>query len=206
MSTAVREVAEGSSEFILCTRDVHGLYANVAGVLTAHGINILGANVYTARSGVALEIYRLTTPAGGEEERRLLWGKFERALADVLSGQQRVADLLARRPRAVGPDRLSSRKPATVLVSNDESDFYTIVDITANDRLGLLHVLTRTIADHGCEIYISKAATVLDQVTDTFYLKDAQGKKLSDSDEIEALRADLLTAAEGRGEGGLGSS
>jgi [protein-PII] uridylyltransferase len=92
-----------------------------------------------------------------------------------------------------------------VVVSNDESDFYTIVDITANDRLGLLHDLTRTIADHGCEIYISKAATVLDQVTDTFYLKDAQGKKLSDPDQIERLRAALLTAAE-RGEDGLGSS
>jgi [protein-PII] uridylyltransferase len=206
MSTAVREMPEGSSEFILCTRDMHGLYANVAGALTAHGINILGANVYTARSGMALEVYRLTTPAGGEEERRLLWATFERALADVLAGRQRVADLLARRPRAVGPDRLSSREPATVVMSNDESDFYTIVDITANDRMGLLHELTRTIADHGCEIYISKAATVLDQVTDTFYLKDAKGKKLSDEDKIERLRAELLAAAEDPGEGRLGSS
>jgi [protein-PII] uridylyltransferase len=102
----------------------------------------------------------------------------------------------------VGPDRLSSRKPARVVVSNEESDFYTIVDVTANDRLGLLHDLTRTIADHGSEIYISKAATVLDQVTDTFYLKDAQGKKLSDPDGIERLRAALLAAAE-RGEVGL---
>ena len=125
MSTAVREMPGGSSEFILCTRDVHGLYANVAGVLTAHGINILGANVYTARSGVALEVYRLTTPAGGDEERRLLWAKFEQTLADVLSGRQRVADLLARRPRPVGPDRLASRKPATV--------------VGIERRVGLLH-------------------------------------------------------------------
>jgi len=205
MSTAVREMPGGSSEFILCTRDVHGLYANVAGALTAHGINILGANVYSARSGVALEVYRLTTPSGGDEERRLLWAKFEQTLADVLSGRQRVAELLARRPRPVGPDRLASRKPATVVASNEESDFYTIIDVTANDRLGLLHDLTRTIADHGCEIYISKAATVLDQVTDTFYLKDGQGKKLSDPEEIERLRAALLAAAE-RGEAGLGGS
>jgi len=203
MSTAVRETSEGSSEFILCTRDVHGLYANVAGVLTAHGINILGANVYTARSGVALEVYRLSTPSGGEPERRMLWGNFERALTEVLSGRQRVADLLSRRPRPVGPDRLSSRKPATVVASNDESDFYTIVDVTANDRLGLLHDLTRTIADQGCEIYISKAATVLDQVTDTFYLKDAEGKKLADSEKIAALCAALLTVVE-RGEGAVG--
>jgi [protein-PII] uridylyltransferase len=202
MSTAVREMAGGSSEFILCTRDVHGLYANVAGVLTAHGINIHGANVYSARSGVALEVYRLTTPEGGEAERRLLWSKLEQTLSDVLAGRQRVADLLARRPRPVGPDRLASRKPVTVVANNDESDFYTIVDVTANDRLGLLHDLTRTIADHGCEIYISKAATVLDQVTDTFYLKDAHGKKLSDPETIEKLRVALLAAAE-RGGAGL---
>ena len=44
---------------------------------------------------------------------------------------------------------------------------------------------------------------MLDQVTDTFYLKDAQGKKLSDPEEIERLRAALLAAAE-RGEAGLG--
>jgi [protein-PII] uridylyltransferase len=204
MSTAVREMLGGSSEFILCTRDVHGLYANVAGTLTAHGINILGANVYSARSGIALEVYRLTTPSGGEPERRLLWDHFERSLSDVLSGRQRIAELLARRPQPVGLDRLPSRKPATVAVSNEESDFYTIVDVTANDRLGLLHDLTRTIADHGCEIYISKAATVLDQVTDTFYLKDGQGKKLADPETIERLRAALLAAAE-RGEGGLGA-
>ncbi len=205
MSTSVRELGGGSSEFILCTRDVHGLYANVAGALTAHGVNILGANVYSSRSGVALEIYRVTTPSGGDEERRLLWSEFEQTLTKVLSGQLRVAELLARRPRPVGPDWLSSRKPASVVVTNEESDFYTIIDVTANDRLGLLHDLTRTIADHGCEIYISKAATVLDQVTDTFYLKDAQGKKLSDPEAIERLREALLAATERR-EVGLGAS
>ena len=177
----------------------------MAGALTAHGINILGANVYSARSGVALEVYRLTRPTAAKPERRLLWAKFEQTLVEVLSGRRRVADLLARRPRPVGPDRLASRKRATAVATNDESDFYTIVDVTANDRLGLLHDLTRTIADHGCEIYISKAATVLDQVTDTFYLKDAHGKKLSDPETIEGLRAALLAAAE-RGEAGLGGS
>ena len=80
-------------------------------------------------------------------------------------------------------------------VSNEESDFYTIYDVAADDRLGLLHDLTRTIAEHGYEIYISKAAKIRDQVTDAFYLKDEEGKKLSDADAIERLRVDLLAAA-----------
>jgi [protein-PII] uridylyltransferase len=80
-----------------------------------------------------------------------------------------------------------------VAVSNEESDFYTIVDVAANDRLGLLHDLTRVIAQHGYEIYISKAGKVLDQVTDAFYIKEG-GRKLQDPAAMEGLRHDLLEA------------
>ena len=66
-------------------------------------------------------------------------------------------------------------------IDNDESDFYTIVDVSANDRLGLLYDLTRTLADHDLEIYISKATTVLDQVADTFYVKDARGRRIPEA-------------------------
>ncbi|MDJ0847413.1 MAG: [protein-PII] uridylyltransferase [Myxococcota bacterium] len=195
MATAFREMRGEFSEFILCTRDVPGLYANVAGTLTAHGINILGAHVYSTRSGLALEVYRVSTPPGGEAERRLALESFEESLEELLRGEMDVAELLRRRGRRVARGGASpSRKPATVSITNEESDFYTIVDVAANDRLGLLHDLTRTIAEHGYEIYISKAGTVLDQVTDAFYLKDRAGKKLQDPEAIERLRTDLLAA------------
>ncbi|MEE9607203.1 MAG: [protein-PII] uridylyltransferase [Myxococcota bacterium] len=181
LSMAVREMRGGFSEFILTTRDVRGLFANVAGTLTAHDLNVLGAHVYTARTGLALEVYRLGTPRGGDDERRLAWEEFEVSLRAVVSGEIGVKDLLRKRGRRVGVGAVPSREPASVQVSNDESDFYTIVDVAANDRLGLLYDLTRVIAKHRCEIYISKAATVLDQVTDTFYLKDGRGKKLDRS-------------------------
>jgi [protein-PII] uridylyltransferase len=194
---AVREMRGGFSELILCARDVHGLYANVAGVLTAHHFNILGAHVYTTRSGLALEVYRVTTPPGGDAEREIAWVDFKRSLSRVLKGEESVDDLLRRRGRPVGFASAPSRKPESVLIGNVESDFYTIVDVSADDRLGLLHDLTRVIADHGYEVYISKATKVLDQVADTFYLKDRERRKLHDEAAIEALRRDLLAAARG---------
>ena len=63
----------GFSEFIVCTPDVHGLYSDVAGSLTAAGINILDSHVYTTRTGLALEVYRVSTPRGGDRERRETW-------------------------------------------------------------------------------------------------------------------------------------
>jgi [protein-PII] uridylyltransferase len=202
VSTSVREMRGGFSEFIVCTRDVHGLYANVAGAIAAAGINILGSHVYTTRTGLALEVYRVSTPQGGEQERCEAWEELDRILRAVLKGERRVADLLARRRRPVGATRTPSKAPPAVSIRNDVSDFYTVVDITANDRLGLLHDLTRTIAAHDLEIFLSKATTVLDQVADTFYLKTEDGKKLGDAAAIEVLRRDLLAVAgEGEGEG-----
>jgi [protein-PII] uridylyltransferase len=202
ISSVVRNIRGEFSEFILCTKDRHGLYADVAGVLTAHNLNILGAHVYTTRSGLALEVYRVTTPRGGDDERRMAWMELERSLESVLRDEMTVDDLLRRRGRPVGVEVSPSHQPGSAKVSNEESDFYTIVDVRADDRLGLLHDLTRVIADHDCEIYISKAATALDQVQDTFYLKDANGKKLQDPEAIERLRLALLKAAKGVEEGG----
>jgi len=61
--------------------------------------------------------------------------------------------------------------------------------------------LTSVIAQHGYSIFISKVGTVLDQVKDTFYIKDEQQKKIADQEALEKLHVDLLEAAE-RGQSG----
>jgi [protein-PII] uridylyltransferase len=147
------------------------------------------------RSGLALEVYRLTTPEGEEREREIGWRELDRALEQVLRGDVSVDALLRRRGRPVGTVTRPSSVPELVTVTNDESDFYTIADVAADDRLGLLHDLTRVITARGLEIYISKAGQVLDQVTDTFYLKTSDGKKITDAAVLEALASELRTAA-----------
>jgi len=203
--TAHREMKGGLTEFICCSEDVHGLYSQVAGVMTACGLNILGSHVYTTRGGLALEIYRTHTPRGGPDERSLLWQEVEESLDSVLAGEVEVGDLVRRRRRPVGQTRPPSRKDPRVLISNTESEFYTLVDVIADDRLGLLYDVTRTIGEQGFEIYISKAATIKDQVTDAFYLKDGDGKKIKDPNRLDRLRDALLEAVqvglEGSGRG-----
>jgi len=199
LSHAVRELRGGMSEFIVCTRDVHGLYATISGVLTAKGINILGSHVYTARSALALEVYRVSTPAGGPQEVRETWKAVASTAQGALSGLVSVEEMIRRRRRPILRNEAlpPAPRPPQVVISNAESDFYTIADVSANDRMGLLYDLTRTIAEQGLEIYISKAATVMDQVADTFYLKDENGQKITDPSRIAELRERLLAAARG---------
>lgn len=194
LTTACREMRSGFSEFILYTADAHGLYGKVAGTLSARGFNIFGSRVYTSRGGMALEVYLLATPPGGPEECELAWRQLETELAAVLSGRESVDDLMRRSRRPSSKPRSPSRKPARAIISNTESDFYTVIDVVADDRIGLLYDVTRCLDEQELEIYISKVATIKDQVTDTFYLKDRRGRKIRDPERLEALRRAMLDA------------
>jgi [protein-PII] uridylyltransferase len=195
MATSFREMRGGFTEFVLCVRDNRGLYSEVAGVLTACRFNILGSHVYTSKEGFALEIYRLTTPEGGREERELAQRELETTLEQVLSGERHASELLENRDPLRGRPPSPSRVTPEVHISNEESEFYTIVDVTADDRIGLLYDLTSVIAWHGYSIFISKVGTVLDQVKDTFYVKDERQKKIVDPQALGKLHDDLLAAA-----------
>ncbi len=190
-SSAVVALDDESSEFLFCTKDTPGLYSRVAGALTAVGINILGSNVYTTRGNLALEAYRVDTPEGGASEQALRWKELEDLLLGVLKGEVDLGETRDRRTLGLR-ERIPSQSAPTVVVSNRESDFYTVIDVTANDRPGLLFDLTRVVAKHGLDIHLSKASTVLDQVADTFYVRDPDGEKVNDAQALDELRADLM--------------
>ena len=196
-ASAVRELRSELSEFILWTQDQHGLFSDVAGALAATGINIIGTHVYTTRTGLALEVYRVSSPAGSAEDRQERWERLDEVLGRVLTKQVAVAELIAHQRRPVGGARPPLKSPPQVVIRNDVSDFYTVVDITADDRLGLLHDVTRALSEQGLEIYVSKATTVLDQIADTFYVKTADQKRLTDPEAIARVRDALLAAAAG---------
>ena len=132
----------------------------------------------------------------------MAWQEVDHALESVLAGTVEVGELVKRRRRPVGLTRPPSRKPPRVMISNTESEFYTLVDVVADDRIGLLYDVTRVIGEQGFEIYISKAATIKDQVTDAFYLKDAEGRKIKEAHRLDRLRDALLEAARGDVDGG----
>ena len=133
----------------------------------------------------------------------MLWAEFEESLLEVLAGGVRVggsACAAAASGRHDRDRRRASRRACSI--SNDESDFYTIVDVIGErpPRPALrpdAHARRARL-----EIYISKAATMLDQVTDTFYVKDARGaQKLNDPErDRERCARRCSTRGASRGE------
>jgi len=167
----------------------------MAGVLALHDLNILSAEVLTWTGGLAVDVFVVQEPAEGiflED----LWQRVRRAVGYALTGKLSLEYRLEQ--KRTSPLSLPSRAPKSrrkIRVDNEGSDFYTLVEVAAPDRLGLLHDLARGLAESGVQIHLARIATSAGRIHDTFYVRDAGGQKLTDPLRAEALKKTLLAAA-----------
>src|SRR4030095_16170542 len=87
----------GSSELVVATSDVPGLFSLIAGTLAAHDINILSAQIHTRADGIAIDPCQDTEPLAEPVTGEARWRRIVDALRRVIVGEETVAALLARR-------------------------------------------------------------------------------------------------------------
>lgn len=177
---------------IVFARDEPGLFATVTGVFSGCGHDILGADAYTARGSLAVEIYEVRPIGGGIWERELERRRLDGTLRHVLSGETTIPSLIQRR-RTLPRPAPTRRVIPSVRISNEESDFYTVIDVSANDRTGLLYQITRALYECGLNVVTSRVATRARLARDTFYVTD-RGLKLSDPEDHKRVEEALLEA------------
>ena len=183
----------GSSDLVVVTRDVSGLFSLIAGTLAAHGLNILSAQIHTREDGVAIDTFQANDVTGQAVTGHWQWGRTLDALRAVLAGDQSVEELLERRRRAGRQARTAPGRPK-INVNNQLSDSYTVVEVKCPDRVGLLYLITRTLSKLGLDIASARIATEIDQALDTFYVHDGRGGKVAEPDATRSL-ADALEHA-----------
>jgi [protein-PII] uridylyltransferase len=184
------------SEFIVATRDQLGLFSRIAGVLTANNLNILSARITTRADGLTLDVFRVSHTMGlaMEEDR---WLRVERDLGRVLNGEQDIAQLVAAAQQGrLGGRRFIRRVPTEVTVDNRSSEQFTVVDVFTQDRVGLLFAITHTLFELGLVIHLARISTNADQALDVFYVSDREGNKITELEQMRALRATLIERAE----------
>jgi [protein-PII] uridylyltransferase len=77
-------------------------------------------------------------------------------------------------------------------VDNVSHSEFTLIEVFANDRPGLLYAISRELFEAGCSIWRAKIGTFLDQVVDVFYVTDRAGRKIVDSEHLQKLRRNLI--------------
>ncbi|MBI2823207.1 MAG: [protein-PII] uridylyltransferase [Planctomycetia bacterium] len=175
-----------------------GVFHKLCGALASQGLQILSAEINTLADGLVFDRFWVHDPDYAHEPPRQRLAEVENAIVVWLK------DTAGRRPvfRRLwrpGEERKAAALvplPTQVHVDNSTSERFTIVQLFAHDRMGLLFTVARALFQHGLSVSVAKIGTYLDQVVDVFYVTDQSGRKVTDEGAIEHLRDALLAAVE----------
>ncbi|HKP11933.1 MAG TPA: ACT domain-containing protein, partial [Blastocatellia bacterium] len=193
------QVATGEhcTNLTVCARDRAGLFARIAGTLTAQGINILSADLNTREDGLVIDTFKVCEVQTAQPVRGEWHARVEKNLQAALGGTHdvvaAVAQQLARGPRR--PWRKSARKPVrpSVRFDGEASALSTVIEVRAEDQPGLAYKIANAIAGLDCNITFAKITTEKSHALDVFYVTDGRGQKL-DAAGMQAVEQALIRA------------
>ena len=171
-----------------------GIFHRLTGVLSSQRLEIFSAEIHTLAGGLVLDrFYVQDRDSDGAPEA----ARIDRVCQQLVNDLQNATDAPPRFPSLWGSKSRQNANcphapPTQVRVDNNTSERFTIVDVFAIDRMGLLYTISRKLFELGLSVHIAKIGTHLDQVVDVFYVTDAEDRKITDEEHIEAIRTSLL--------------
>ncbi len=172
---------QGYTELTVVTHDRPLLLEKISCALASHEINILSADIYTRPDGVVLDIFRVVTLDQQPVQSRTREMSVVMTLYQLAGAEEYQPDqYLQPKPNLL---RDSGAKgipfPVRAYLDNNADPQFTVIEIQAIDRIGLLHDLLHTINQHGLQTIHARIATEKGAALDTLYVQDRRtGAKL----------------------------
>ncbi len=177
-------------ELAVAARRQHGLFCAIAGVLSLHDLNIYSADAFNWGDGTSVALFQVSAPLDplyAEELWPRIRGSLKFAMTGKLSLDYRLDQKRSSMLRIPG-----GKGDIQVNVDNEITDFYTVIEVLAWDRPGLLFEIASSLNSLHIEVHMAKVATLGNQVADYFYVRDVDGQKLEEEAQIYELRQALL--------------
>jgi [protein-PII] uridylyltransferase len=184
-----------SAAWVLCVvaDDRPFLFASIAAVLSSFGFNILKAEAFSNAHGTVIDTFTFADPSRTLDLNQDEVGNVTRTVIKTVKGETSVEQLLSRRPR-VKPDA-HALAAARTSFDNSVSPSATLIQLTTQDRPGLLYDVASLISKRGGNIEVVLVDTEAKKAIDVFYVTKA-GQKLSEADAA-ALTAAVAEIARG---------
>ena len=182
-------------ELTVLTRDQPFLFSSISGVLSSFGMDILRGYAFTKNDAIVVDMFHfidqerfLELNEGGD-------AKLLSVLEGVIAGRIDLAERLRRREEGAFRPRVPGAPPV-IRCDNESSRRYSIVEIFADNELGLLYRMSRAMSDFGCDVDLVLIATEGRRAVDVFHLT-INGAKLA-APQYSELIANLHGVLEGR--------
>ncbi|MFC1588299.1 hypothetical protein ACFL54_08310 [Planctomycetota bacterium] len=169
--------------------DVSARFSEIAAILNANDLNIVYAAAYTRKDGILLDHFRVQSEVNGRPIGHHIIAGVKKQIIAVIKGSKSIDSILQNQVKRLRPlsGLRAMHRPSRVNISNKISADYSVIDITTQDRIGLLYLVTRFLAGKGIDIHFARIATRGTLVTDVFYV-NTDGRKV----EKEPLAGELL--------------
>src|SRR5438552_14727879 len=191
------EPDRGYNAVKVCTWDRTGLFSKIAGSLSAAGLNILSAQNFTRNDGIALDTFFVHDAKTGALARAEQRHKFEKVLAQALTGEE--VDFLAliakqKVARPVYQGYAGERIPTRFHFDNEVSETRTLIEIETEDRIGLLYAISQTLSELALDISAARISTEKGAAIDTLYVRELDGSKVVAAERQHAIERRLRQA------------
>jgi [protein-PII] uridylyltransferase len=187
----------GCNAATVCTWDRAGLFRKIAGSLSAAGLNILSAQIFTRSDGIVLDTFYVqdarTGNLAGADQREA----FETVINKALTGEEVNFQALIARQKITRPiyqayvgERITTR----IGFDNDASDTRTVIEVETEDRIGLLYAISQQLSELDLDISAAKISTERGAAIDSFYVRELDGGRVVATDRKRAIEHKLQRA------------
>jgi len=208
VSGIFRASIAGGLPICVVADDAPGLLSRISAALVLSRLDVVRAEAYcrTTQSGVeAVDLFWVRA-VGAEGDAGWIGpqdvARFQTTLVVLLDGTFQ-ADSLIREQLGGNGGRASN--PAAVRFLTDGSSAISAVDIEADDRPGLLYVVSDALFRAGLMIVRSEIATLGGRVVDRFYVRELDGQQVVRR-RVAAIRTAVVDSLDPRRELGTASA
>jgi [protein-PII] uridylyltransferase len=183
--------ARGVTELTILAVDHPWLLSIIAGACAAAGANIVDAQIYTTTDGRALDTIAISREYDRDDDEGRRATRIGDMIEDVLEGKVRLPETVAKRASTKGKLRAFVVEPE-VIINNQWSDRYTVIEVSGLDRPGLLYQLTTAISKLNLNIASAHVATFGERARDVFYVTDLLGAQINAPTRQAAIKRALI--------------
>lgn len=191
------EKHQGYCSLLILCKDKPGLLAKFCGVLALHNLSVLAAQIFTWPDGTVVDVLDVQPVVEADFEEQD-WQALEHDLNRAVSYRLDVGLQLHGKKEGFGlsPKRKVQQLEQRVVLDNETSGSFTVIEVYGGDRLKALYQLSQTLADFGLDIHRARIATEVEQLIDIFYVTMRGGGKIMDVNLQEQIRQTLMKIIE----------
>ena len=182
----------GVTELTVLCADHPRLLSIITGACAASGANIVDAQIFTTTDGMALDTILIQREFEEEDDERRRAERVAELIRKALRGELWLKEAVARAYRPQQRIKAFSVSPR-VIVDNQSSNRFTVIEINGLDRIGLLYDLTEALYHLNLNIASAHITTFGEKAIDVFYVTDLTGAKIESETRHRQIERALMT-------------